>query len=92
METIDCEDSHITLDKFKKLYKDVLVKHLFDDFQDIVGYKDLFLKATTKMEEMKSVMINAQKSVIQLQGELLDIKTRFSPENCLNRCRKYCLS
>ena len=92
METIDCEDSHITLDKFKKPYKDVLVKHLFDDFQDIVGYKDLFLKATTKMEEMKSVMINAQKSVIQLQGELLGIKTRFSPENCLNRCRKYCLS
>ena len=32
METIDCEDSHITLDKFKKPYKDVLVKHLFDEF------------------------------------------------------------
>ena len=29
----------------------------------------------TKLDEMKSDMINAQKSVIRLQGELLDIKT-----------------
>ena len=59
MKTINCDgDIHITLDKFKKPNKDGLVKHL------IVGCKDLFQNATTKIEEMKDDMFNSQKSVI----------------------------
>ena len=77
MKIIDCdEDSHITLDKFKKPNKDVFVKQLFEVFQGVNHYKEIFLNTATKLDEIKSDMINTQKSVIQLQGELLDIKTK----------------
>ena len=77
MKTINCDgDIHITLDKFKKPNKDVLVKQLFEVFKGINHYKEIFLNTATKLDEIKSDMINTQKSVIQLQGELLDIKTK----------------
>ena len=75
MKTLKCdEDNDITLDKFKKPNKDVLVKHLFDAFHGIVThYKNDFLSTNRKIEKMKSEMINAQKSVIiQLQEVRLD--------------------
>ena len=75
MKTLKCdEDNDITLDKFKKPNKDVLEKHLFDAFHGIVThYKNDFLSPNRKIEEMKSEMINAQKTVIiQLQEVLLD--------------------
>ena len=40
MKKLNCdEDSDITLDKFKKPNKDVLVKQLFDAFLGSVHYK-----------------------------------------------------
>ena len=76
MKTVNCdEDSDITLDKFNKPNKDVSVNHLFDAFPGIVHFKHDFLSVNRKIEEMKSEMINAQKSVIWLREELLDKKT-----------------
>ena len=42
--------SDITLDKFKKLNKDVLVKHLLDAFHGIVHCKRTFLSANRKID------------------------------------------
>ena len=59
----------------KKPNKDVLVKYHFYACQ--AQYKNLFLKdLTTKIEEMKGDTITSQKSVIQLPGELLDMKSK----------------
>ena len=59
----------------KKPNKDVLVKYHFYAFQ--AQYKDLFLKdLTTKIEEIKGDMITSQKSVIQLPGDLLYMKSK----------------
>ena len=54
----------------------VILPQLLSDYSALgtVQYKDLFLKATTKIEEMKSDMINTQKSVIQ--GKLLDMESK----------------
>ena len=59
----------------KKPNNDVLVKYHFYAFQ--AQYKDLFLKdLTTKIEEIKGDMITSQKSVIQLPGDLLYMKSK----------------
>ena len=60
MSNLNCdEDSDITLDKFKKLNTEVLVKHLLDAFHGIVHYKRTFLSANRKVDKMKSEIIDA---------------------------------
>lgn len=77
METINCEyDSQVTVEKFKKLNKEVLAEHLFDVFQYISNYNDVFPTARFEIENMKSELIKSQKSVAQLQGELLEMKSK----------------
>ena len=75
--TINCDhDSDVTLQMFEEPSKDVLAKHLFDVFQCIKNYSDVFPTARIEIENMKSELIKSQKSVIQLQGELLSLKDK----------------
>ena len=77
MEKVNCEyDSQVTVEKFKKLDKAVLMEHLFDVFQYISNYNDVFPTARFEIENMKSELIKSQKSVTQLQGELLEMKSK----------------
>jgi len=66
----------VTKEKLMKQTKETLVKCLLEGYQTVYSYSDKFESSRTFVEQMKSELIAAQRSVVKLQQQILDAQAK----------------
>jgi len=66
----------VTKEKLMKQTKETLVKCLLEGYQTVYSHSDKFESSRTCVEQMKSELIAAQRSVVKLQQQILDAQAK----------------
>ena len=66
----------VTKEKLMKQTKETLVKYLLEGYQTVYSHSDKFESSRTCVEQMKSELIAAQRSVVKLQQQILDAQAK----------------
>ena len=76
-EATNCDNrSEFSVETFKKPVKSVLIKLLFSAYQTTSSHVRTFLEIKNDLEDLKSDLIRSHSTVIKLQAELLEIKSK----------------
>ena len=66
----------VTKEKLMKQTKETLVKCLLEGYQTVYSHSDKFESSRVCVEQMKSELIAAQRSVVKLQQQILDAQAK----------------
>ncbi len=74
--TMNCKNEYeFSVEKFMKMTKDTMAKCLLSASKTVQAYQESFKRARGQVENLKSELIESQRSVVKLQQNLLDIKS-----------------
>ena len=75
-KAMNCKnESDFSVEKFMRATKDTMAKCLFTAYKTVDAYEESFKSARCHAENLKTDLIEAQRSVVKLQQNLLDVKS-----------------